>query len=367
MGTSVPELPVRSMRQSPQSPVQRFARESTAPSPHERRFARAFESQLIPALRQPRDRLLELLEAELPDLGAVISTIESDPGLTVAVLRAANLKAERRDRAIASISNAVGALSRPKLRAVAGAMPTFGLFGDGGGGAPRAEEFRLHALATQRVAAHLRRETGLGTREELVVSSLLHDIGKLALLDAHERYGELISLPGTPEQRLALERRHVGLDHATAGSLLIRRLGLPARLGAVIERHHAEDARGDAGVIRVADMIAHYVAGRPVDRNELVRAAQALELDATGLGDVLYRLPAAGERRMPQLTPSPLSRRQTEILAQLAEGKIYKQIAEDLGVATSTVRTHVNYVYRKLGVNDRAQAVLLAKGRGWLP
>jgi DNA-binding NarL/FixJ family response regulator len=62
----------------------------------------------------------------------------------------------------------------------------------------------------------------------------------------------------------------------------------------------------------------------------------------------------------------PLSPRECDVLRQLATGKAYKQIALGLTLSTSTVRTHLHNVYAKLGVVDRAQAVLIATERGWL-
>ena len=62
----------------------------------------------------------------------------------------------------------------------------------------------------------------------------------------------------------------------------------------------------------------------------------------------------------------PLSGRERDVLRLLAEGKVYKQIASDLMLSTSTVRTHLHNVYGKLGAVDRAQAVLIATERGWL-
>jgi DNA-binding NarL/FixJ family response regulator len=51
---------------------------------------------------------------------------------------------------------------------------------------------------------------------------------------------------------------------------------------------------------------------------------------------------------------------------QLADGKVYKEIARELELSASTVRTHLHNVYGKLGAVDRAQAVLIARDRGWL-
>lgn len=76
-------------------------------------------------------------------------------------------------------------------------------------------------------------------------------------------------------------------------------------------------------------------------------------------------LKAYPRRRRPSRS-CPLSSREIEILGQLAEGKVYKQIAYDLSLSTSTVRTHLHHIYVKLGTVDRAQAVLLATRSGWL-
>ena len=56
----------------------------------------------------------------------------------------------------------------------------------------------------------------------------------------------------------------------------------------------------------------------------------------------------------------------TSVLQRLAEGNVYKQIAHELTLSTSTVRTHLHNIYGKLGAVDRAQAVLIATERGWL-
>ena len=64
--------------------------------------------------------------------------------------------------------------------------------------------------------------------------------------------------------------------------------------------------------------------------------------------------------------PCPLSARELAVLRPLAEGKVYKQIAHELGLSTSTIRTHLHNIYGKIGAVDRAQAVLMAAERGWL-
>jgi DNA-binding NarL/FixJ family response regulator len=62
----------------------------------------------------------------------------------------------------------------------------------------------------------------------------------------------------------------------------------------------------------------------------------------------------------------PLSTRELEVLRRLARGMLYKQIASELGLSSSTVRSHLHNVYDKVGARDRAQAVLIATERGWI-
>src|SRR5690606_38939202 len=86
-------------------------------------------------------------------------------------------------------------------------------------------------------------------------------------------------------------------------------------------------------------------------------------------GDAAQLLEAAGRRiagRPPARVDSPLSPRQHEIIRLLGQGKTYKQIAKELSLSTSTLRSHLSHAYRKLGVNDRAQAVLTAARHGWI-
>jgi DNA-binding NarL/FixJ family response regulator len=64
----------------------------------------------------------------------------------------------------------------------------------------------------------------------------------------------------------------------------------------------------------------------------------------------------------PRLTP-----REAEVLRLLVEGLTQQQIAMQLAISSKTVGTHIEHVLRKLGVNNRTQAVALAlRGDGGL-
>jgi DNA-binding CsgD family transcriptional regulator len=73
-----------------------------------------------------------------------------------------------------------------------------------------------------------------------------------------------------------------------------------------------------------------------------------------------------GGQRMQPSAACPLSRKERAVIAALATGMSYKEIAAGMGLSISTVRTHLHNTYRKLGVVDRAQAVLHAVALGWI-
>jgi DNA-binding NarL/FixJ family response regulator len=73
--------------------------------------------------------------------------------------------------------------------------------------------------------------------------------------------------------------------------------------------------------------------------------------------------PDAGAVEPPGL-PDGLTPREAEVLALIAEGLTNAEIAERLVVSAATVKSHVNHIFAKAGVRDRAQAVVYAYGHG---
>ena len=66
----------------------------------------------------------------------------------------------------------------------------------------------------------------------------------------------------------------------------------------------------------------------------------------------------------PATVTMPLTPREREVLALLAQGLANKVIASRLGITEHTVKTHVAAVYEKLGAGNRAEAVVAAARRG---
>ena len=55
-----------------------------------------------------------------------------------------------------------------------------------------------------------------------------------------------------------------------------------------------------------------------------------------------------------------LTKRELEVLVLLVQGLTYLQIARQMGLQLTTINTHVQSIYRKLGVSSRVQALMRA-------
>lgn len=331
------------------------------------RLAEAFEAvERFPVLVESRERVMSAATAETARTGEIIDAVESDVALMVGVLRFAN-RAARAPGGVASVPQAVDLLKPSGVLAIAGTAPVYDFFDSNGGWELRPERFRIHAVATQRAGDQICRITGSPHREELSVATLLHDIGRLVIARLHPGY-KAYSDGGmrTPEQRLKEEREQLGIDHALVGGVLARRWNIPQRIAVAIERHHAEGAEGLAGLVATADMLAHHAHGEAVNPDRLRSTAEACGVSSEALREILYDAPFPRPDAPRASEPCPLSARELDVLRHLSEGKVYKQIAGEMQLSVSTIRTHLHNVYGKIGAVDRAQAVLTARDRGWL-
>ena len=331
------------------------------------RLAEAFEAvEHFPVLVEARQRVIVAATAETARVGEIVEAVEGDVALTIAVLRNAN-RGGFVAGGIAGVPAALEVLKPAGVLALAGTSPSFDFFDSNGGWDLKPERFRVHALATQRAADRLGRVVGWVERDELAVAALLHDVGRLVISRLHPGYKVYFdAIARTPEQRLREEREQLGIDHALVGGVLARRWNLPSRMAIAIERHHAEDAEGLAAMVGTADMIAHYCQGEAIAPERLHAGAERCGLSPEALRDLLYELPLPTPDASRISEPCPLSSRELDVLRHLSEGMVYKQIASEMHLSVSTIRTHLHNVYGKIGAVDRAQAVLMARDRGWI-
>ncbi len=118
---------------------------------------------------------------------------------------------------------------------------------------------------------------------------------------------------------------------------------------------------------QVAAAVSHGARGyllKDVSHEELC-AAVAHALDGADLVEPSLRRALAGRESSRGTPPGgALTERELQVLTGMSQGKSNGQIGRDLYLSEDTIKTHARRLFRKLGVNDRAQAVALGFRRG---
>ncbi len=179
------------------------------------------------------------------------------------------------------------------------------------------------------------------------------------LAEAEDGPAALAAIAEHRPQVALLDHQMPGMDGAQVAAAVLRE-ELPTRVLLV-------SANNDPAIVYHA--LQQGAAGflpKESSRTEIVNAvldcAQGRDVVAADLASGL----AAEIRRRAEPTGPVLSGREREVLGMIAEGASIPAIAKRLFLAPSTVKTHVQRLYEKLGVGDRAAAVAEAMRRGLL-
>lgn len=115
-------------------------------------------------------------------------------------------------------------------------------------------------------------------------------------------------------------------------------------------------------VARAVALGASGYLAKSASRKEIVEAIQtAAQGDTIWTRDELRRVTGAlAAPRVGSDVEVPLTKRENEVLKQLAFGLTNKEIAQALGISYETVKEHVQHILRKIGVSDRTQAAVWA-------
>lgn len=205
----------------------------------------------------------------------------------------------------------------------------------------------------------------------------------LMVADDHPLFREAIAAviaAGLPDSRLLeadslAQAMREAQRHEASLDLLLLDLGLP-------------DAAGLDGLARLREVLPSLPVAILSAEQDRRTVLEAIDLGAVGyipkstsrddmlaaleriLEGHLYLPPQVMRRPPPTRQDSPpaplddrltrLTEKQLEVLEALGHGASNKGIARKLGIAETTVKTHVSAILRRLGVTSRIQAVLLA-------
>ena len=205
-------------------------------------------------------------------------------------------------------------------------------------------------------------------------AALVHDVGRFGVpggvwdkpgalsssdrehMRMHVYYVERIFNRPEPLRRIGLlaASHHERMDgsgyHRGVGGAM---LSTPARVLAAADAYHAMTQRRPHREALSPDEAA----------SELRRDARAGLFDATVVDAVLVAAGHTGGRTRAG-GPAGLTVRETDVLRLLAQGLPNKSVARQLSISPKTVSNHIEHIYTKLGVSNRAGAAMRAMEHG---
>jgi len=237
----------------------------------------------------------------------------------------------------------------------------------------RCAYFAGHCRGTAELVAAASELLSLAADEARLVwrAALVHDLGRFGVpgtvwgkpgplsatdrerMRLHVYYVERIFQRPEPLRRIGLlaATHHERMDgsgyHRGIGGTM---LSTPARLLAAADAYHA-----------MTQPRPHRDARTPEDAARELRAeVDAGRLDGDAVDAVLAAAGHTVGRSRPTAGPAGLTAREADVLGLLAQGSSNKAIASTLGISAKTVGNHVEHIYTKLGVTNRAGAALRA-------
>ncbi len=231
------------------------------------------------------------------------------------------------------------------------------------------------AVAALAVAAAERAGLGAAERERLGIAALLHDLGSVSVSNATWDHAGALGAAAWEQVRL----------HPYYGERILDRSSITQPFGALVGAHHERldgsgyhrSSRGEsldrsARILAAADCWVALTSRRPHRAARSAEAAtQQLHRDVAegllGREAVALVLAAAGQAVPRAALPANLTDREAEVLGLVARGLVSKEIGAQLGIATRTVKHHIEHIYAKTGVSSRAAAALFAARHNLVP
>jgi HD-like signal output (HDOD) protein len=197
----------------------------------------------LPSLPRTLLRIQEVAQDDRSSADDLAECILRDQSLTLRVLKVVNSAMYRGSRTddVSSVSRAVIRMGFETVRRLALGLSVFDMMSKLSR-SPWLAEIARHSLVTAGFAQALARVSGAMHPEEAGVMGLVHDVGKIVLLECSP---SLMDAVLEDERRgtayLEAERAHFGIGHARAGRRLAARWQLPPELQQAIGDHHDVD------------------------------------------------------------------------------------------------------------------------------
>ena len=185
---------------------------------------------------------------------------------------------------------------------------------------------------------------------------LLEDSGEVEVLVAVDTAGELLHAVDRLHPAAVLTDIRMPPNHHLEGIEAAHAIRAAyAEVGVVVLSQHASEAYAFELLKHGTAGLAYLLKERLGDLEELLRALREVAAGRSVIDSQIVELLVTQRRREVDSPVATLSRRESEVLQRMAEGKTNAGIAEALILSESAVEKHVNAIFSKLGLSEEPQ------------
>ncbi len=224
-------------------------------------------------------RISELLDSDTATSAQIGQVVETDPALSLRILKMVNSAFYGFSHKVDSIAQAITILGRERLKQILIGSVLSGVFGKMENHIFHMEDFWRHSVKTAILARYLSLQTEcMQNADSLFTAGLLHDVGRLIMAKLiPEQTREIQNAVDIEDGDLYhAEERILGFTHCDVGAGFIKKWELPDLLASAAQYHHNPQAITEyileTGIIYVANNLNFLVS--PIEEEEVEYALQ---------------------------------------------------------------------------------------------
>jgi len=198
--------------------------------------------EAMPAFPKSVNKVIHLTSDMDSSVKEIVTVIESDPVMTVKILKVINSAFYNLQTKVSSIQRALVIIGINTIKNLAISVAIIGILKPYRTKYFDTDLFLEHSLATAFICKSLAERQGVSSMHssDYFIAGLLHDFGKIVFA---ERFSELFNLAleksyQTETDLNILEKEYLGMSHAQVGYMLAIKWELPVDLAKAIEGHH---------------------------------------------------------------------------------------------------------------------------------
>jgi len=204
-------------------------------------------------------RLVNVCKESAVHSNEVITIIQSEPAIAARVLAVANSPLYGYSRRISTISHAVVILGIRNISQLALSFAARAAFCGSGQSNEFCTKLYRHSLGCGLMAGHLAEVCDVDEPNHAYLSGLLHDIGKLVLVQLLKDDYVTLAINTPHEQLVQVEDELFGLNHQNVGERCAEKWGFPLDIRKAIGNHHLSDSKSDCGSLMSVVAAANFL------------------------------------------------------------------------------------------------------------